>query len=91
MKKHAENTTEPGNEANTMLAPVYYIYVYYKVGNIGSDDVKVLSGQPESGFKTEKQAETYLKKLILAKKGYYFDRAWYKFTILKTWNSLSAV
>ena len=69
----------------------YYIYVYYKVGNIGSRDVKTIDEQPKDGFETEQEAENHLIKLIEAKKGYYFDRAWYKFTIFKTWNSLSAV
>jgi len=69
----------------------YYIYVYYQVGNIGSRDVKTIDEQPKDGFETEQEAETHLVKLIEAKKGYHFDRGWYKFTILKTWNSLSAV
>ena len=69
----------------------YFIYVYYQVGNIGSRDVKTIDEQPKDGFETEKEAEQHLIKLIEAKKGYHFDRAWYKFTILKTWNSLSAV
>ena len=69
----------------------YFIYVYYQVGNIGSRDVKTIDEQPKDGFETEKEAEQHLINLILAKKGYHFDRAWYKFTILKTWNSLSAV
>jgi hypothetical protein len=69
----------------------YFIYVYYQVGNIGSRDVKTIDEQPENGFKTEQEAEKHLIKLIQAKKGYHFDRSWYKFTILKTWNSLSAV
>ncbi len=69
----------------------YFIYVYYQVGNIGSRDVKTIDEQPKDGFETEHEAEQHLIKLILAKKGYHFDRDWYKFTILKTWNSLSAV
>jgi predicted DNA-binding WGR domain protein len=68
----------------------YYIYVYYKVGNIGGSEVKTIQEQPEDGFETEKEAEEHLIKLIQSKKGYYFDRPWYKFTILKTWKSLSA-
>ena len=69
----------------------YFIYVFYQVGNIGSRDVKTIDEQPKDGFKTEQEAENHLKKLILAKKGQFFDRDWYKFTIMKTWNSLSAV
>jgi len=69
----------------------YFIYVYYQVGNIGSRDVRTIDEQPKDGFETEQEAEEHLIKLILAKKGYHFDRARYKFTILKTWNSLSAV
>lgn len=69
----------------------YFIYVFYQVGNIGSRDVKTIDEQPEEGFDTEQKAQKHLIKLILAKKGYYFERDWYKFTILKTWNSLSAV
>jgi len=69
----------------------YFIYVFYQVGNIGSRDVKTIDEQPKNGFETEQEAEQHLKKLILTKKGYFFDRDWYKFTIMKTWNSLSAV
>ncbi len=69
----------------------YFIYVFYQVGNIGSRDVKTIDEQPKDGFENERDAEEHLKKLILAKKGYFFDRSWYKFTIMKTWNSLSAV
>ena len=69
----------------------YYIYVYYRIGNIGGEHVKTIGEQPKEGFETEPEAVAYLTKLILAKKGYYFNRDWYKFTILKTWNSLSAV
>ena len=69
----------------------YFIYVYYQVGNVRSRDVKTIDEQPKDGFETEQEAETHLIKLIEAKKGNHFDRAWYKFTILKTWNSLSAV
>ena len=68
----------------------YFIYVFYQVGNIGSRDVKTIDNQPKDGFETEKEAEEHLKELILAKKGHYFDRDWYKFAIIKTWNSLSA-
>jgi len=28
---------------------------------------------------------------VISKEGLYFDRDWYKFTILKTWSSLSAI
>lgn len=73
------------------ITPRYYIYVYYRPGNIGSRDVKVIDEQPTDGFDTELEAEYRLKELILAKTGQYFDRDWYKFTILKTWSSLSAV
>jgi hypothetical protein len=69
----------------------YFIYVYYQVGNSGSRDVKTIDQQPKCGFETEQEAEAHLIKLIEAKKGYYFARDWYKFTILKTWNSLSAI
>lgn len=69
----------------------YFIYVFYQVGNIGSRDVKAIDEQPKDGFETEREAEQHLEKLILAKKGHFFDRNWYKFTIMKTWNSLSAV
>lgn len=67
----------------------YFIYVFYQVGNIGNKEVKTINEQPKNGFETEQEAEEHLKKLILAKKGYFFDRNWYKFTIMKTWNSLS--
>ena len=69
----------------------YFIYVFYQVGNIGSRDVKTIDEQPKDGFETEQEAEEHLIKLILAKKGHFFGRSWYKFTIMKTWNSLSAV
>ena len=82
-------------EERALTIPVvtcrYFIYVFYQVGNIGSRDVKTIDEQPKDGFETEQKAEEHLKKLILAKKGYFFDRNWYKFTIMKTWNSLSAV
>jgi hypothetical protein len=77
--------------SNTDITPRYYIYVYYRPGNIGSRDVKVIDKQPIDGFDTELEAEYRLKELILAKTGQYFERDGYKFTILKTWNSLSAV
>jgi len=92
MKKeqNLENSTE-----QALTIPVvtcrYFIYVFYQVGNIGSRDVKTIDEQPKDGFETEQEAEKHLKKLILEKKGYFFDRDWYKFTIMKTWNSLSAV
>ncbi len=69
----------------------YYIYVFYQVGNIGSRDVKAIEEQPKAGFNTEKDAEAHLLDLIEKRKGNYFDRDWYKFTILKTWNSKSAL
>lgn len=63
----------------------YFIYVYYQVGNIGSRDVRTIDEQPKDGFETEAEAEQFLIKLMLGKKGYYFDKNWFKFTILKTW------
>jgi len=69
----------------------HYIYVYYQVGNVGSQDVKVIEHQPENGFDSEQAAEQHLSKLIEARKGIYFDRDWYKFTILKTYCSKSAL
>ena len=89
-EKNLENSTE-----QALTIPVvtcrYFIYVFYQVGNIGSRDVKTINEQPRDGFETEQEADEHLKKLILAKKGNLFDRSWYKFTIMKTWNSLSAV
>ena len=69
----------------------YYIYVYWQQGNIGAKQVDTLEQQPKDGFETEKDAEEYLLNLIEKRKGYYFERDWYKFTILKTWNSKSAL
>lgn len=70
----------------------YFIYAYYKSGNVGGNSVRTIAdGQPKNGFATEQEAEERLTELILAKKGYFFERDWYKFTILKTWSSLSAV
>lgn len=92
MKK--EHNLEDSTEQALTIPVVtcrYFIYVFYQVGNIGSRDVKTIDEQPKDGFETEQEAEKHLKKLILAKKGYFFDRSWYKFTIMKTWNSLSAV
>jgi len=69
----------------------YYIYVYWTQGNIGPYQVSTLDEQPAEGFATEVEAEEYLLKLIEARKGHYFERDWYKFTILKTWQSKSAI
>jgi len=89
-KKDLQESTE-----QALTIPVftcrYFIYVFYQVGNIGSRDVKTIDEQPKDGFETEQEAEQHLKKLILTKKGHFFNRDWYKFTIMKTWNSLSAV
>ncbi len=91
MKNESSNTVQKQALRKTDVTCRYFIYVYYQVGNIGSRDVRTIDEQPKDGFETEQEAEGHLIKLILAKKGYHFDRAWYKFTILKTWNSLSAV
>jgi hypothetical protein len=92
MKKEQDSEN---NAEQALTIPVitcrYFIYVFYRVGNVGSRDVKTINEQPEDGFETELEAEEHLKKLILSKKGHFFHRNWYKFTILKTWNSLSAV
>ena len=88
-KTSLENKTQPSYLGSVTCR--YFIYVYYQVGNIGSRDVRTIDEQPKDGFETEQEAEHHLIKLILAKTGYHFDRPWYKFTILKTWNSLSAV
>ena len=69
----------------------YYIYVYWMQGNIGPHQVNTLDNQPAEGFATEDEAEEHLLKLIEARKGYYFERDWYKFTILKTWQSKSII
>ena len=69
----------------------YYIYVYWQQGNIGAKQVDTLEQQPKEGFETEKEAEEYLLNLIEKRKGYYFERPWYRFTILKTWNSKNAL
>ena len=69
----------------------FYIYVYYQRGNVGDYNCRTIEEQPKEGFKTENDAEKHLIELIEAKKGYFFDRPWYKFTILKTWNSKSAL
>jgi hypothetical protein len=71
--------------------PRYFIYVYYQQGNVGPHCVEALKDQPEDGFTTEEEAEEYLRKLIEERKGYFFDRDWYKFTILKTFLSKSAL
>ena len=67
----------------------YYIYVYHNLGNTGGRSVRTIDEQPKEGFKTEEEAEYHLKKLILERTGCYFTRNWYKFTILKTFNSLN--
>ncbi len=69
----------------------FYIYVYYQVGNVGSHNIESIKEQPDDGFATEKEAENHLAKLIEARKGYHFERNWYKFTILKTFRSKSAL
>jgi hypothetical protein len=89
-KKNVKKSSLPKENKQSITA-CYFIYVYYQVGNIGSRDVRAIDEQPKDGFKTEKEAEQHLTNLILEKKGHYFDRSWYMFTILKTWKSLSAV
>lgn len=69
----------------------YFIYVYYQQGNVGPQCVEALKDQPKDGFGTEQDAEVHLQKLIEARKGYFFERDWYKFTILKTYLSKSAL
>ena len=69
----------------------YYIYVYWQQGNVGTHQVKLLDEQPLEGFKTDKHAESHLEKLIERRKGYYFERPWYEFTIQKTWKSKNAL
>lgn len=69
----------------------YYIYVYWQIGNVGVKQAEPLEQQPKEGFETEKEAEEYLLDLIEKRKGYFFERDWYKFTILKTYNSKSAL
>ncbi len=69
----------------------YYIYVYWQRGNVGVKQAETLEQQPKDGFETEKEAEEYLLDLIEKRKGYFFERDWYKFTILKTYNSKSAL
>jgi hypothetical protein len=68
----------------------YFIYVYYQQGNVGPHCVEPIKEQPEEGFATEQEAEEHLTKMIEARQGYYFDRNWYKFTILKTYLSKNA-
>lgn len=67
----------------------YYIYVFYKKQALKF--AGALDDQPEDGFESEKEAENFLLNKIEEKKGHYFDRAWYKFVILKTYKSKSAV
>lgn len=69
----------------------HYIYVYYQVGNIGGKEVDTIDDQPEDGFPDFDSAKDHLLELIESRKGHYFDRPWYKFTILPTWNSKSAL
>jgi len=57
----------------------YLIFVYQ------SKNITLIDEQPKDGFETDKEAEAHLLDLIEAKKGYYFDRDWYKFVILKTY------
>jgi hypothetical protein len=71
--------------------PRYFIYVYFQQGNVGPRCVEALKDQPEDGFTTEEEAEKFLQTLIEARQGYFFDRDWYKFTILKTFLSKSAL
>ena len=66
----------------------YYIYVYWQQV---SKQVTILENQPKDGFETESQAEEHLLDLIETRKGQFFDRDWYKFTIMKTYNSKSAL
>jgi hypothetical protein len=70
--------------------PRYFIFVYYQQGNVGPHCVEALKEQPKNGFTTEGEAEEYLQKLIEARKGYFFERDWFKFTILKTYMSKNA-
>ena len=69
----------------------YFIYVYWQQGNIGPKQVDVILEQPNDGFESEQDAELCLLDLIEKRKGYFFDRDWYKFTIMKTYNSKSAL
>lgn len=70
----------------------WYIYVITQQGNIGPHQTILLKDhQPAEGFDTEQQGEEHLVKLIEARKGYYFERDWYHFVILKTWQSKSAL
>ena len=71
--------------------PRYFIYVYYQQGNVGPHCVEALKDQPKNGFTTEIEAEEYLQILIEARIGYFFERDWFKFTILKTYLSKSAL
>jgi hypothetical protein len=69
----------------------YYIWAYWQQGNVGPHQVRLLDDQPKDGFKSEEAAEAHLLKKIEARKGYFFERPWYEFTIQKTWKSKSAL
>ncbi len=69
----------------------YYIYLYHQIGNIGPQQLSIIDSQPKEGFKSETEAESHLLNLIEEMSEPYFQRDWYKFTILKTWRSKCAV
>ena len=73
-------------EIKKEIIPIrFYIYVHYK------GEMKPILDQPIDGFEERKYAVLHLFRLINAKKGEYFTRNWYRFTIQETFHSLSAV
>lgn len=65
--------------------PRYYIYKFYKVGNIGEHHIKAIEEQPKEGFEREVQAIVHLKSYVIPDCKRIDKKE--KFTILPIWVS----
>jgi hypothetical protein len=69
----------------------FFIYILYQQGNVGGHHIEAIREQPDDGFVNEEEAEKHLLELIEKREGWGFDRDWYKFVIMKTYTSKSAL
>lgn len=61
----------------------YFIYHLYQTGNVGPHNCEIVKEQPDEGFKTNKEAENYIRNAMRNKNQWIFQQKWYRFTILK--------
>ncbi|MEO5991880.1 MAG: hypothetical protein ABIP68_09620, partial [Ferruginibacter sp.] len=68
-----------------IMKKYYYIVQLYQIGNVDRHQIKIIDEQPKEGFRTDGQAETFLRLFLNNGK---YSASWFSFSIMPFYSKL---